>query len=80
MTNEQALRRFKPGMVWVKAGGTMSIFNDDDDFYYEAEGQKVHITKNVSIVPSTYKMTHTRDYAALLNEIELFGEYRESIK
>lgn len=80
LTNEQALKRFKPGMIWVKAGGTMSIFNDDDDFYYEAEGQKVHITKNVSIVPSTYEMTHTRDYAALLNEIELFGEYRESIR
>lgn len=72
------LENFKPGMEWVKAGGTMAVYNDNDDFMYtdpETEKQ-VHITKNVSIIPTTYKMTHEKDYQLLLDEIKLYGEYK----
>lgn len=76
------LENFKVGMIWDKAGGTTAVYNDDDDFYYtdEVTGKSVHITKNVSIVPSTYEMTYSKDYSLLLDEIKLYGEYRESIK
>ena len=74
----QKLERFKVGMTWKKAGGTMAVYNDDDDFDYvdPDTGHAVHITKNVSIIPTTYKMTYAKDYELLLGEIKLYGEYK----
>lgn len=86
------LKNFKPdrlddsgnviekGMVWKKAGGTLSVYNDHADRYYTdpETGRTVHITKNVAIVPTTYKMTYSRDYRLLLNEIQLYGQYQKA--
>lgn len=74
----QTLERFKPGMTWEKAGGTIAVYNDNDDFMFTDEntGFQIHIGKNVSIVPSTYTMTYSKDYKALLGEIQLYGEYK----
>lgn len=76
----KTLKRFKPGMEWRKAGGTLSVYNDHDDFDYTdpETGRTVHITKNVAIVPTTYKMTYARDYRLLLDEIQLYGDYKRS--
>ena len=73
-------RLIRKGMEWKKAGGTISVYNDNDDFYYTdpGTGQAVHITKNVAIVPSTYRMTYAKDYRLLLNEIQLYGDYKRS--
>ena len=73
------LKRFKPGMKWSKAGGTQAVYNDSDDFIYtdQETGNVVHISKNVSIIPSTYIMTHSRDYALLLRDIQLYTEFRK---
>mgnify|MGYP007057681779 CR=1 FL=1 len=73
------LRRFKPGMTWIRAGGTQAVYNDSDDFMYtdQETGRDVHITKNVAIIPSTYVMTYSRDYSLLLKEIQLYSEYRK---
>lgn len=75
----RCLKRFKPGMIWRKAGGTMAVYNDFDDYDYTdpETGKSVHIGKNVAIVPTTYKMTYSKDYAALLNEISLYRDYKE---
>ena len=74
----KTLKRFKPGMKWVKAGGTQAVYNDADDIDYtdQETGKHLHITKNVAIIPSTYVMTHSRDYALLLNEIQLYKDFR----
>ena len=74
----KTLKRFKVGMEWVRAGGTMAVYNDNDDYDYTdpETGKTVHIGKNVSIIPSIYKMKHSRDYALLLREIQLYSEYR----
>ena len=74
----KTLERFKPGMTWKKAGGTMAVYNDDDDFDYTdpETGNTVHIGKNVSIIPTTYTMTYSKDYSLLLREIKLYGEYK----
>lgn len=74
----ETLDNFKPGMKWVKAGGTQAVYNDADDFMYtdSETGKQVHITKNVAIIPSTYVMTHSRDYALLLSQIQLYTEFR----
>ena len=74
----ETLENFKPGMKWVTAGGTQAVYNDSDDFDYmdPATRRNVHVTKNVSIIPSTYVMTHSSDYALLLKEIQLYTEFR----
>ena len=75
----KTLDRFKVGMKWSKAGGTISVYNDNDDFIYtdEKTGNDLHITKNVAIVPSTYVMTYSKDYNLLLKEIQLYGDYQK---
>lgn len=72
------LENFKVGMTWDKAGGTMAVYNDNDDFVYTdpETGKSLTITKNVAIIPTTYTMTYAKDYALLLNEIKLYGEYK----
>ena len=73
------LERFQIGMKWYKAGGTFSIFNDNDNFdYYEPESQqKIHFGKNIAILPACYEMGRSNDYRNLLAEIALYGEYNE---
>ena len=72
------LENFKPGMLWTQAGGTMAVYNDKDDFDYidTCSGRSVHVSKNVAIIPTTYKMTYAKDYELLLGEIKLYGEYK----
>lgn len=74
----KSLERFKPGVKWEKAGGTQAVYNDADDLYYQdpETGKEVHITKNVAIIPTTYVMTHSRDYALLLRDIQLYKDFR----
>ena len=73
------LDNFRVGMKWKKAGGTISVYNDADDFDYtdKKTGKTVHIKSNVAIVPSTYVMTYSKDYSLLLNEIQLYGDYQK---
>lgn len=69
------LERFKEGFIWRRSAGTMSVYNDHDDFDYSAPGGVVHISPNVAILPTTYEMSITRDYRALLEDVMLYGEY-----
>ena len=75
----KTLDRFRVGMKWQKAGGSISVYNDNADFNLvdPETGRSVHITKNVAIVPSTYVMTYSKDYRLLLNEIQLYGDYQK---
>lgn len=74
------LENFKEGFIWKQAAGTMAVYNDDDLFEYEdpETGNKVLISKNVAIVPTTYEMTYAKDYKRLLKEIDLYGEYKRA--
>ena len=74
------LENFKEGFIWRKSAGTMAVYNDDDLFEYtdQDSGNRVLITKNVAIVPTTYEMTYARDYKRLLKEIDLYGEYKRA--
>lgn len=76
----KSLERFKPGMIWRAAGGTTAVYNDHDDFDYAdpETGKQVHISKNVSIVPTTYEMTYAKDYKLLLDSIQLYTEFRKA--
>lgn len=74
------LENFKEGFVWKKAAGTMSVYNDKDDIQITdpVTGKVILCTKNVAIVPTTYKMTYAKDYKLLLKEIDLYGEYKSN--
>lgn len=74
----KTLDRFRVGMTWYKAGGTIAVYKDHDDFDYTdpESGNTIHISKNVSIVEGTYEMKYAKDYKLLLGEIELYGEYQ----
>lgn len=75
----KTLKRFKPGMIWSKAGGTAAVYNDDDDFDYTdpETGKVVHVGKNVAIIPTTYEMTYAKDYAQLLYELKGYDQFRK---
>lgn len=74
------LENFHEGFIWKKAAGTISVYNDKEDTQITdpATGQVILCTKNVAIVPTTYKMTYARDYKLLLKEIDLYGEYKSN--
>ena len=72
-----SLDNFKENMIWKRSAGAMSVYNDEDQFVYDApDGSgSVVISPNVAILPTTYNMGFTKDYKMLLNDIELYGEY-----
>lgn len=74
------LENFHEGFIWRKSAGTMAVYNDEDRFdYVDPEtGNSVYVTKNVAIVPTTYEMTFAKDYKRLLQEIDLYGEYKKA--
>lgn len=72
----KTLDRFRDGMIWRKAAGTLSVYNDSDNFYYEVDAERgVLVSPNIAILPNTYQMGFGKDYIALLKDVELYGEY-----
>lgn len=76
------IENFTENFVWEHSGGTMAIYNDKDDiqFIEPQSGFPIHITKNVAIVPRTYRMTFAKDYKDLILNMKLYGEYKEERK
>ena len=70
------LKNFRDGMIWHESAGSLSVYNDDDNFYYKVDDERgVMITPNIAILPNTYQMGFSKDYTALLQDVELYGEY-----
>lgn len=70
---------FKTGMVFRKAGGTESVYNDNVDLWIEREGYKLHVTDNVVIRPSEYTLGVTDEYKMLLHRSELMRQLQREI-
>ncbi len=68
---------FVDGMEWIAAGKSESVYNDNDNLDILIDGHDLHISRNVSIIDGTYKMTHSRDYADLLKKINLYGKWKK---
>ena len=72
----EELKNFKDGMIWRESAGSLSVYNDDDNFYYKVDDDRgVMITPNIAILPNTYQMGFSKDYTALLQDVELYEEY-----
>lgn len=74
-----SLQNFREGFIFEKAGGTASLYNDADDFYYTdpQTGNQIHITNNVVILQSTYQLSNDIEYLDLLDEITTFGAWKK---
>lgn len=70
---------FRTGMVFKKAGGTESVYNDNVDLWIEREGHKLHVTDNVVIRPSEYTLGVTDEYKMLLHRSELMRQLQREI-
>lgn len=58
--------QYHKGFVFVKGGGTESRYDDLIDEWVSIDGHQLHITRNVSIVPSTYELSLTSEYRELI--------------
>lgn len=66
------LSAFSPGFVFVKAGGTESIYNDHPEIgLIKVDGHEIYITPNVVIKDSTYTLGITAEYDSLLKNSRL---------
>ena len=62
------LESFKEGFTFYEAGGTESVYNDQDRYLeIEREGHKLKITSNVLIRASTYTLGVTGEYKKILS-------------
>ena len=68
------------GVALSVVANTRGTDFSDIDYVDPETGAIVHITPNVSIVESTYKMTFTRDYTKLLENIKLYGQYKKEFE
>lgn len=73
------IKAFAPGMVFRKAGGTESVYNDNVDFIIQVEDHDLRITDNVVIRPSEYTLGLTEEYKMLLHRSELMRQLQREI-
>ena len=60
------LENFKEGFIFNKAGGTESVYNDNVNMDVTVDGQKLTITDNLVIRPSSYTLGITEEYRRVL--------------
>ena len=59
----------KPPFVFDECGKLASIYNDADYGDVTVNGETVHITRNVTLSPTTYELGLEKDYASLIKKI-----------
>lgn len=69
------LKNFTKGFCFRLAGGTAAVYNDLDDFDYDTGEGIIHITRNVTIVNTTYQLGYSEDYLAILNDTDLYTKW-----
>ncbi len=64
---------FHSGIIFEKSGGTRGIYNDTAFGNLEVDGHSLYIGKNVCLLPDTYTLGLSDDYARILDEIAAAG-------
>ena len=62
------LPAFKPGFIWTDTGKLEAVYNDNNIGWQVIDGHRVCITKNIVLRPTTYQMSLTDDYAAIVED------------
>lgn len=60
------LENFREDFIFREAAGELLIYNDDDDFHLNIDGNDLHVTRNVCICDNTYRLSLTPAYASLI--------------
>ena len=72
------LKAFREGMVFRKAGGTESKYNDHPEVdHITREGRKIRITSNVYISESEYTLGITGEYRQILYHANIWRDMIE---
>ena len=67
LSTRGGLEAFKPGLIFSDSGKLEAVYRDESYGKYELQdGHTVTITSNVTLRPTTYKLSHTDDYVRLL--------------
>lgn len=71
---------FNTGLIF-RAGAAMEWrYNDDLTHTITIDGQKIVVTPNVATTPSTYEVSMSRDYDALIHDIIRYEQYEKIYK
>lgn len=65
------LSEFAPGFTFRKAGGLESVYNDMTDYTTIIDGHTLHVTRNVCLRPSTYRVGITEKYRTLIEGLPM---------
>ena len=65
---------FHGGMKFERAGGVQGIYNDADYGYIEIDGHTLFVGRNVCLMPDTYTLGESDDYARVLEWLLIHGE------
>lgn len=65
--------KFREGFVFRKAGGMEAVYNDivQAEYYINDEGEKIRITSNVTLKPTTKTLGLTDEYRDILSGIRI---------
>lgn len=74
------LQAYKPGFTFVDAGGSEAVYNDNVNLWVTVDGHDLHITDNVSILPSSYTLGITGEYEFLLDHVEFMYDLWNEFK
>ena len=70
------LEVFKPGFVFSDINKLEAVYNDENLGKRVIDGRKLNITKNIVLRPTTYSLSITDEYSALLdNSVEVLALY-----
>lgn len=70
------LKAFRPGMLFT-VGQEDWRYNDSNTSVLNLNGMDVIVTPNISVVPSTYKLSIGNDYSSLLRTVIFLQSYRK---
>ena len=62
------------GTKFVKAGGTQGVYNDIAYGWITIDGHDLYIGRNVCLLPDTYTLGESQDYARILEELLVTGK------
>lgn len=72
-----SIEKYDEGFTFVEAAGREAVYNDNVDMVIVREGREIHITRNVTLKPSTHTLGRTEEYRALCNFPSFVLKFKE---
>ena len=76
LSKKGGLDVFKPGFVFTDIAKLEAVYNDENLGKRVIDGRRLNITKNIVLRPTTYSLSITGEYSALLDDsVEMLSLY-----